>query len=76
MIEVGVLNYVMMSFVDLLEKSGQDICVIDFFNDFSSENQLVSNILSKEIEKKSILFDLKFKRKFFFEEEVNGVEKS
>lgn len=76
MIEVGVLNYVMMSFVDLLEKSGQDICVIDFFNDFSSENQLVSNILSKEIEKKGILFNLKFKRKFFFEEEVNGVEKS
>lgn len=76
MIEVGVLNYVMMSFVDLLEKSGQDICVIDFFNDFSSENQLVSNILSKEIEKKGILFDLKFKRKFFCEEEVNGVEKS
>lgn len=76
MIEVGVLNYVMMSFVDLLEKSGQDICVIDFFNDFSSENQLVSNILSKEIEKKGILFYLKFKRKFFFEEEVNGVEKS
>lgn len=76
MTEVGVSNHVMMSFVDLPEKSGQDTCATDFLNDSSSENQSASNTLSKEIEKKGTSFDSKFKRKLSSEEEVNGAEKS
>lgn len=76
MTEVGVSNHVMMSFVDLPEKSGQDTCATNFLNDSSCENQAVSNTSSQEIEKNGTPVDSKFKRKLSSEEEVNDAEKS